>query len=83
MDSTVEAIKSPHRGRQHIEATLTVEEIRGLPAVLDAVKVGQILGLSSRQVVNLAAENKLPGRYCGFSWRFSTQEVCDYIGITL
>lgn len=83
MAGTAEVTKPPRRGRRHIEATLTIEEIRGLPAVLDAVKVGQILGLSSRQVVNLAAENKLPGRYCGFSWRFSTQEVCDYIGITL
>lgn len=78
LDRQVSAYK---RGRCRVAPAMSYEEFKKLPIVLDASMVSALLGLTTRQVINLAGENKLPARRIGCQWRFSKSEIAEHLGL--
>ena len=76
-----ERVCTHKKGRCRVVPAMTYEEFEKLPIVLDASMVSVLLGLTTRQVVNLAGENKLPGRRIGCQWRFSKSEIAEHLGL--
>lgn len=64
--------------------TWTIDDLRHLPAVIDIVTAGQILGIGRTKAYELAKHNQFPCLVLriGTLYRVPTAELARFLGIT-
>lgn len=60
---------------------MTVEEVRHLPAVVDAATAARLLGFSRHYVGDLLARGEIQGVKLGGRWRVNTGALLRRLGI--
>lgn len=58
-----------------------MDEIAGMPALLDTTQYGAIAGMTPLSVAKLCKAGKLPAVRCGRSWRINKAKALEGLGL--